>query len=496
MVGEMTEAIKRSRASARMKKSATVPSAPSHSDRVRTGDADDTAAYLAAIVESADDAIVSKTLTGIVTSWNASAQRMFGYTEQEMLGQPILLLIPPDRRSEEDLILARIKAGKRTEHFETVRVRKDGQLLHVSLTISPVRDATGAIIGASKIARDITERLNLEAAARMSEMRLRLALDAAAMGTFIWHVAEDRTESDARMLALFGLPPDGVITLAQALSTMIHQEDRNRYAEAVARATAVEGDGELREDIRIILPDTSQRWLAVVGQVFFEGEPRRPTSMAGAVTNITDRKDAEEALQRARNELEERVRERTHELASANRSLHRLSRQVLEAQETERRRLARELHDEVGQALTGVKMMLEISQRQARTNGTSSVEPTHLSPDVREAIEAIDDALTCVRDLSLEMRPAMLDSLGLLPTFLWRFETYTRQTGIQVAFHHSGLDQRFAPEVETGAYRIVQEALTNVARHAAVPIVRIQVIATEGALRLYVVDEGTGFDAR
>ncbi len=89
----------------------------------------------------------------------------------------------------------------------------------------------------------------------------------------------------------------------------------------------------------------------------------------------------------------------------------------------------------------------------------------------------IDDALNRVRELSLDLRPAMLDSLGLLPTLLWRFENYMRQTGIQVEFHHTGLDQRFAPEVETGAYRIVQEALTNVARHAAVPVVRVQVIA-------------------
>ena len=308
---------------------------------------------------------MSKTLEGTVTSWNAGAERMFGYSAREMIGQPILLLIPPDRQREEELILGRLRAGKRIEHFETVRVRKDGQLLDVSLTISPVRNRSGVIIGASKIVRDITERRNLETAVRVSEMRLRLALNAAAMGTFIWHVAEDRTESDAQMLALFGLPPDGAISLAQALATMIHQEDRNRYAEAVARATDVEGDGELQEDIRIILPDGSQRWLAVVGRVFFEGEPRHPTYMAGAVTNITNRKDAEETLRRAHDELDQRVRERTRELASANRSLRRLSRQVMEVQETERRRIARELHDEIGQALTGVKMMLETASLRA-----------------------------------------------------------------------------------------------------------------------------------
>ena len=253
------------------------------------------------------------------------------------------------------------------------------------------------------------------------------------------------------------------------------------------------GDGELREDIRIILLDGSQRWLAIVGQVYFEGEPRRPTYMAGAATNITDRKDAEEALQRAHDELEQRVRERTRDLASANRSLRRLSRQVLEVQETERRRIARELHDEIGQALTGVKMMLETaSLRRAAANQMAA--RTGVSPLLEERA-LIEDTLNRVREFSLDLRPAMLDSLGLLPTLLWRFETYTRQTGIQVEFHHTGLDQRFAAEIETGAYRIVQEALTNVARHAAVSVVRVQMMATDAALRIYVIDEGVGFDA-
>ena len=133
--------------------------------------AEDAAAHLAAIVTSVEDAIASKTLEGIVTSWNASAERMFGYTAEDMIGQPILLLFPPDRVDEEDMILARIRAGERIEHFETVRVTKDGRHLDVSLTISPMRDRAGTIIGASKIVRDITERKRLE-------RRTREALDA------------------------------------------------------------------------------------------------------------------------------------------------------------------------------------------------------------------------------------------------------------------------------------------------------------------------------
>lgn len=115
------------------------------------------AGFLAAIVASSDDAIVSKNLSGIITTWNKGAERIFGYTADEAIGQPITIVIPEDRRNEEPSILARIHAGERVDHFETVRRRKDGTLIDISLTISPIVDSSGRIIGASKIARDISE---------------------------------------------------------------------------------------------------------------------------------------------------------------------------------------------------------------------------------------------------------------------------------------------------------------------------------------------------
>jgi PAS domain S-box-containing protein len=118
---------------------------------------------LASIVESSDDAIVSKDLDGIITTWNAGAQRLFGYAGEEVIGKPITVLIPPDRRDEEPGILARIRRGERVEHYETVRRRKDGSLVDISLTVSPVRDNLGRVVGASKIARDISERRRAEA---------------------------------------------------------------------------------------------------------------------------------------------------------------------------------------------------------------------------------------------------------------------------------------------------------------------------------------------
>jgi PAS domain S-box-containing protein len=125
------------------------------------------ASWLAAIVESSDDAIVSKTLDGIITSWNPAAERLFGYTAEEVIGRPIWILAPPDRENEMPANLERVRRGERVERYDTVRRRKDGSLLDISLTVSPIRDEAGRIVGASKIARDITARKQAEERQRL-----------------------------------------------------------------------------------------------------------------------------------------------------------------------------------------------------------------------------------------------------------------------------------------------------------------------------------------
>src|SRR5262249_48859875 len=119
---------------------------------------DELRARLAAVVESSDDAIVSKTLEGIITTWNKGAERIFGYADHEVIGKSITILIPPERIGEEADILSKIRRSERIEHYETIRVRKDGALINVSLSISPVKDSSGRLIGVSKIARDITSQ--------------------------------------------------------------------------------------------------------------------------------------------------------------------------------------------------------------------------------------------------------------------------------------------------------------------------------------------------
>ena len=223
---------------------------------------------------------------------------------------------------------------------------------------------------------------------------------------------------------------------------------------------------------------------------------------------VAERERAEAELRKARDELEGRVEKRTAELARVNEDLLTeigerrraedalrdyaerlkiLSRRLMEVQELERRSIARELHDEIGQALTGLKLTLEMCAR---------LPPDNVSASLNQARTLVNELMARARKLSLDLRPGMLDDLGLLPTLLWHIEHYTAQTHVRVNFKNSGLEgRRFAPEVETAAYRIVQEALTNVARHSGAGEATVRVWTDKSALTIQIEDCGTGFDA-
>lgn len=251
------------------------------------------------MIESARDyAIFTTDLDRRVSSWNSGAQAMFGYGEEEILGQSGDILFTPEDRAarapQQEAEKARTKGRAENERWH---IRKDGSQFYGSGLVRPLRDEAENLIGTVKVMRDLTEAKRADEALRHSEERLQFALNVGGMGTFVWHVQEDRGEPDTRMLALFGLPPDGTLTLSRALATLIHPDDRASYAEAVACATSPDGDGTLRADIRIILSNGTVRWIAVAGQTLFEGTaPRRATRMSGLATNITESKRVEANL--------------------------------------------------------------------------------------------------------------------------------------------------------------------------------------------------------
>ncbi len=175
------------------------------------------------------------------------------------------------------------------------------------------------------------------------------------------------------------------------------------------------------------------------------------------------------------------------EVQHARERLQTLSRRLVEVQEMERHTIARELHDEVGQILTGLSLSLEMIAR-------LPAEQVHTRLD--DVVTLVNDLMQHVREMSMQLRPPMLDDLGLLPALLWHIERYTSQTGIQVIFKHTGIERRFAPEIETTVYRVIQEALTNVARYAGVSEVVVRLWARPDALGLQVEDQGIGFDAQ
>ena len=253
-------------------------------------DAVEATARLAAIVESSDDAIISKDLNGIITSWNRGAERIFGYQASEMIGQPVSKLTPPERIDEMPKILDRIRRGDRVDHFETVRRAKSGRLLNISLTVSPIHDNTGRIIGASKVARDITEQRAASEALKQSETRLNLALEAGAMGAWEWDIGPGRVAWSPQLEAIHGLEPGTFGGTFEDYQRDIHPEDRDQVLNA--NREALEKRTDYRVEYRIILPNGKIAWLEARGRLTVDskGQPER---MAGVCMDITERKRAE-----------------------------------------------------------------------------------------------------------------------------------------------------------------------------------------------------------
>ncbi|HEU4872484.1 MAG TPA: PAS domain S-box protein [Pyrinomonadaceae bacterium] len=248
--------------------------------------------WLSAIIESADDAVISKTLEGIITSWNKAAERIFGYTADEVIGKPVTILIPADHENEEPAILARLRAGDRIEHYETVRVRKDGRLIDISLTVSPIKGPNGQIVGASKIARDITEQKQARKALDEALERLKLALDAARLGDWSWDAKTEFVNMSETAANIFGIPPGPQMTW-DAMSELLHEEDRKVARVAVDEALANHTDYDV--EYRVKRDDNSEVWVSSRGRGIY-ADNGTIVGMLGFVQDVSTRKSNEETL--------------------------------------------------------------------------------------------------------------------------------------------------------------------------------------------------------
>jgi PAS domain S-box-containing protein len=564
-------------------------------------------ALLAAIVNSSDDAIVSKNLDGVITSWNKGAERIFGYSAEEAVGRHITLLIPGDRRDEEADILARLKRGERVDHFQTVRVRKDGSSLDVSLTISPVRDSSGQIVGASKVARDVTAQRRAEAALRYSEERFRAIVQATpecvkvvspdgillAMNSAGCRVVEADSEADVVGQSVYGLispefrqkfvdfngtvcngkkgelefeiiglkgtkrwmrshavpmrdPATGqTVQLAVTIDVTARRsgEEKLRRSEEELRTladsipqlawmahpngeifwynrgwyeytgtTPQQMQGEAWRELHDpkVLPFVLERWseslrtgnpfemefpLRGADGVFrwfltrinpFRDSEGNVTRWFGTNTNVDEQRQLLHSLSEARDHLEKGVQERTGELRAANENLRDLSARLLKVQDEERRRLARELHDSVGQILAALSMNISVVQEQSHKLDSLGARA------VSENAQLVQQASSEIRTLSHLLHPPLLDIAGLASSLRWYVDGFSERSKINVDLDITSNFARLPDAVELAIFRIVQECLTNIHRHSGSTTAAIRIQQDNGRLRVEVQDNGSG----
>jgi PAS domain S-box-containing protein len=580
-------------------------------------EADKTAGLLAAIVDSSDDAIISKTLDGVITSWNKSAERLFGYSADEAIGRSITLIIPEKRLAEETEILNRIRRGERVEHFETVRLRKNGTPIDIALTVSPVRDSSGRIIGASKVARDITERKSTEAerlkfvalADRCTEFIGMCDLDLRpfyvnSAGMRLVGVEPDNDLSSARFPDFF-FPEDRPFIVDEFLPRVLREgaaevEIRFRHLKTgapiwiiynafaikdgdgipIALATfsqnitqRVETERSLAEQARlldlssdaILVRDAEDRityWNKgaselygftheeAVGKVSHEllqtEFPAPPETIAiqvrrdgrwngelvhtckngtrivstsrwvvdldanGALravletnNDVTQEKETEKALRESEerfrslaDNLETKVHVRTQELEERNAEVFRqsvqlreLSRRLLQSQDDERRRIARELHDSAGQTLTILGINLARLAIDAKRNAPQF---SKLASESQVLAQQLNQE---IRTTSYLLHPPLLDEEGLDPALDWYLRGLKERSGLDIRLKIPQDFGRLPRDLELVVFRLVQECITNVHRHSGSKSAVVHLSRAKDKVTVEVQDRGRGISA-
>ncbi len=430
----------------------------SRQDMSEPKQAEEITGLLAAIVASSDDAIISKNLDGIITSWNDSAEGIFGYAPEEAIGQHITLIIPPERRAEESDILARLRLGERVEHFQTVRRRKDGSLLDVSLTISPVRDSSGRVIGASKVARDITAQKQAELALRESEQRFRVITDASPI--LVWMSGTDK------LCYYFN---KGWLDF---VGRTLEQESGNGWAENVhpedfddclqIYVDSFEARRPFEMEYRMRHHTGQYRW------ILDRGVPRYAPDgtfegYVGGCLDIHEQKEAAEKVRIA----DDMTR-------------------LMKAQDEERRRIARELHDSAGQTLTVLGLSL------AQLVDRAQVVAPELAEEGKEIEGIVQQLHREIRTTSYLLHPPLLDECGLASALRGYVEGLAERSHVAITLDVAADVGRLPSDMELAIFRLVQECLTNIHRHSGSKTALIRIAREGESVRTEVLDHGNG----
>lgn len=332
--------------------------------------------------------------------------------------------------------------------------------------VLPYRTVEDRIDGVVMTFTGITERKRAEAVLRVSEESFRAVANLAP--NLLWRndLSGEATWYNQQWLEYTGQKPEK--GQGYGWLDVIHPDDREQ-----ARSTfmaAIESGQPVSQEDRIRGADGSYRWFLIRAEPVLD-ENGKVIEWYGAATDVEEQHTALDASEA--------------DVVSRTEELRKLSSRLLVAQEEERRRIARELHDEIGQYLTGLRFMLEKLSTSFEQEGTEG--------QIAPSLEVLSHLTERVRNLALDLRPTMLDDLGLLHALLWYVQRYQSQTGIEVSFHHMGLEERLPTDVETVVYRVVQEALTNVARHSEARQVTLQLFS-DGQVTAVIEDQGKGFD--
>jgi PAS domain S-box-containing protein len=414
---------------------------------------------LAAIVESSDDAIISKNVDGFITTWNQGAERLFGHSAAEAVGEHIRLIVPPNRQDEEAMFLERLRRGERIAHFQTVRLRKDGAMIDVSLTVSPLQGAAGRVVGAAAVMRDISQQKQVERTLRESEERFRAIVETTPECVKL--VAPDGTLLHINSAGLKMVGADsGEVVVGTNVYDRVAPKDRDRFRAFNERICFGE-KGSLEFDL--IGPRGERRHMETHAAPLRNSDG---TIVQLAVTrDITNRKQAQEAL-----------KERE------------LSARLLKLQDEERRRMARELHDGVGQLLAAMSMNASTLDR----------EKSNLPPDAARCAEEnsrlIEQVSADIRTLSYLFHPPLLDEMGLHSALKWYIDGFAERSKIAAELELPEEWERLPQDYELCLFRITQECLTNIHRHSESLTALVKLLRYPGQVKLEVRDEGRGLN--